>query len=310
MMQPHTQHHPQIDKSWAALSNPGNSSDFFSGDFPLMLSPSLTSFSVAQAWTLSEISRLTYYPADGDVLERDAIPSRRDILQSYGLHEIASYTSQSIHCTILKYNPEFADPAAVLAFRGTQDLKNWLVNLDTPPAPHHSGGKCHRGFQRALEEIWPLALQTIRQINVPIFYTGHSLGGALAEAAATMNEGTPTAVYTFGAPRFGDSSTTASIAHIPFYRVVHSADLVPSLPPRQLNYTHSGELHFLSQNGEHLTNPPKQIVYAERGKSAMDFKDLGTQFMTLSPPKSLYDHSPINYTARLYQLQKEGRSNL
>ncbi|KAH7708821.1 Protein F25A2.1, partial [Aphelenchoides avenae] len=70
--------------------------------------------------------------------------------------------------------------------------------------------------------------------------TGHSLGGALASLAAgsLAQQGIyPSAnirLYTFGQPRTGNVAYAQAIEHLvpEAYRVVHSHDIVPHVPPQ------------------------------------------------------------------------------
>ena len=67
---------------------------------------------------------------------------------------------------------------------------------------------------------------------MPLFITGHSLGGALAMIAAKKitHKGGNAACYTFGSPRVGDEVWISNIK-TPLYRVVNAADCVTMLPP-------------------------------------------------------------------------------
>ena len=154
------------------------------------------------------------------------------------------------------------DNFAVLAFRGSQSLnqhpKNWLANFEylqsrDPLYP----GFVHTGFSHALDSAWDAAGLILRpalaaaqavgadEPGLPLFVTGHSLGGALATLAscrlstATLPaEGDQAAVpvnlracYTFGAPRVGDPDFCKAYK-APTYRVVHDLDAVPQIPLR------------------------------------------------------------------------------
>ena len=94
-----------------------------------------------------------------------------------------------------------------LSFRGTNDPKDWLDNVNLL-LTKQLFGKFHSGFWNALEDIWePLDNQYFelqQQQRRPIFITGHSLGGAMATIAAAkfLHEDRPfTSIYTFGQPR-------------------------------------------------------------------------------------------------------------
>ncbi len=71
--------------------------------------------------------------------------------------------------------------------------------------------------------------------NVPIYITGHSMGGAIAMVATwyiTMSR--LAACYTFGAPKIGDDGPLGRF-RTPIYRVVNGLDPVPDLPPSYVN---------------------------------------------------------------------------
>jgi len=129
---------------------------------------------------------------------------------------------------------------AVLAFRGTEkDGKDIKTDLNAR-FYNSASGKSHRGFCEAYYSIEPEVREAIdaelkKQTDLPIFITGHSLGGALATVAAQELEEayTISACYTFGSPRVGSAEWSDSLK-TPVYRVVHGADGVPMVPPSAL----------------------------------------------------------------------------
>ena len=77
--------------------------------------------------------------------------------------------------------------------------------------------------------------------GLPIFITGHSLGGALATLGAAYLSGWgPAACYTFGAPRGGNKGFSSSL-QTPVYRVVNPGDPVPHVPTPLRGYRHAGD---------------------------------------------------------------------
>ena len=146
----------------------------------------------------------------------------------------------------------------VLAFRGSQELKDWLTNLTTQmrnltirkngvTSISSYQGRVHAGFflawaiieQSVLAQLsrWQLEAAKKGETLPPLYISGHSLGGALATiaAAALSDNGVNVAgVYTFGQPRVGDRLFVRQLnEHINgrVFRFVNNNDIVPHVPP-------------------------------------------------------------------------------
>ncbi len=142
----------------------------------------------------------------------------------------------------------------LVAFAGTDPvvLANWLTDLNTLPTPDGM----HAGFEAALNAVWP-ALGAMLQANTtgkPLFFTGHSLGAALAVLAArrTRDFTGVDGVYTFGMPRCGGDSFAGDYEAIlggRTYRLVNGHDVVPTVPPSRFGFRHVGRL-LLCPHGE------------------------------------------------------------
>jgi len=146
----------------------------------------------------------------------------------------------------------------VIAFRGTDEAADWLDNVNALSVDH-ALGEVHRGFQAALMDIWPQMKSTIRAFQppgdsprLPIWITGHSLGGALAVLAAAqlIDEDSPFyGVYTFGQPRVGDR-TFSRIYNVEAasrtYRFQNNNDIVTRIPARVMGYSHVGKFVYIS----------------------------------------------------------------
>lgn len=139
--------------------------------------------------------------------------------------------------------------ATFVAFAGSDPLKfnDWITDFDAMPTPDD----LHEGFKAAVETVWPRIEPTIidpANAGRPVFFTGHSLGGALAILAAARAPNTrPIVAYTFGSPRnggaqfFNDYTTRLGLGASTF-RFVHGTDVVPTVPPTILNrYHHVGQ---------------------------------------------------------------------
>jgi triacylglycerol lipase len=167
-------------------------------------------------------------------------------------------------------------PFAVLVFRGTeQNIKDYLTDLEVGKLSLVKNKKdVHEGFTEALDSVWSEIDGVLAQYNCPIFYTGHSLGAALATLAAARHA--PSAVYTFGSPRVGNQAFIASLCNVPIYRIVDDEDVVTTVPSEAKGFRHVGtEVRLIAPRQEYLLN----------------------QFF--DPPKLLADHAPVNYVDRI-----------
>ncbi|MFF4285002.1 lipase family protein [Streptomyces sp. NPDC001633] len=157
----------------------------------------------------------------------------------------------------------------ITAFRGTEpsNMRDWLSDTTPPPWPGPGGkGYIHYGFGEALESVWPqvhAALHEFRNNGQTVWFTGHSLGGALAMlAGARLHFEEPyltaAGVYTFGQPRTCDRLLTREFDAAftdRMYRFVNNNDVVPQLPPEPA-FHHVSALRYIDSTGKiHTTMP-------------------------------------------------------
>ncbi len=127
--------------------------------------------------------------------------------------------------------------ATFVAFAGTDPLKLQDVITDLNAAVTREG--LHNGFAEAAGAVQSKVEDAIRRggAGKPLFFTGHSLGGALATISAMRARDAKlpvTAVYTFGGARAGDRRFFDSYGpdlRRRTFRLVHGKDIVASVPP-------------------------------------------------------------------------------
>jgi alpha-beta hydrolase superfamily lysophospholipase len=107
-------------------------------------------------------------------------------------------------------------------------------------------GKVHRGYAGAYRALSVDLAAILRDTDRPLYFCGHSLGGALATLASTRQPA-PTATYTFGSPRVGNGAFAREVRYL--FRLVHEDDIAPKFP-FFLGYRHGGEAWHLSRRGE------------------------------------------------------------
>lgn len=167
-------------------------------------------------------------------------------LESAGFSDCTLFNKDGIQGYICLYSPNKPEFIAVV-FRGTEkNIEDWLTNLHARPiypknnSTHDSENmsKVHGGFYNAYAsvkgDIEKALARLIKEYDVPIFFTGHSQGGALATIASRelgqVQDYENSACYTFGCPRVANYSYF-EFMKTPVYRIVNSSDIVPTIPP-------------------------------------------------------------------------------
>jgi triacylglycerol lipase len=115
-------------------------------------------------------------------------------------------------------------------------------------------GRVHSGFHSEVDELWPMLETHVRENQRPMWFAGHSLGGAMANVCAVRCKlspipSNPSALFTYGAPRVGNRKY-ASFLKVNHYRWVNNNDIVPRIPPRWLGYRHMGQEIYLNRHGK------------------------------------------------------------
>lgn len=267
--------------TWTDLLRPGDGTDFFSRrPFP-PFEPHAAGFSRTNALWLAELSRLIYRR---DVEEENPPkqPTRSGLLATAGLRQVAFFRSEETDTQGMLVQRDVDPVYAVLVFRGTeQRLKDFLTDLRVgTDALVGDDYAVHEGFRQSLESVWQDVDRALSGLSCPVFYTGHSLGGALATLAAARRR--PRGLYTFGSPRVGNQAFVRSLGDVPVFRVVDDWDAVAVLPPEALGFEHVGELIDLSEPSVPFTINP-----------------LAWLKLMFSPAKFLADHAPVNYVDRV-----------
>ncbi|WP_201304997.1 lipase family protein [Streptomyces sp. GS7] len=214
-----------------------------------------TGYSLPLAYWLAQASDLAY--KDAATIESQARNWGFDRVRHhqtrftppFPLEDTQAYTAASDHMIIT-------------AFRGTEpaEIRDWLSDAATPPWPGPAEtGYTHYGFAEALQSIFPEVKDTLAELrtgNQTVWFTGHSLGGALAMlAGARMYLEEPRlqadGVYTYGQPRTCDRVLAAAYNKgfkNRMYRFVNNNDIVPQLPPEPV-YTHVEALRYIDSDG-------------------------------------------------------------
>lgn len=145
----------------------------------------------------------------------------------------------------------------VIACRGTQptQFSDIAADLKAAPVAAETISRVHRGFKHEVDELWPMVLADIlaKQPTQKLWFCGHSLGAAMATIMASrchyhQEIPNPEELYTYGSPRVGWKKYVVHIG-VQHHRWVNNNDIVTTVPPTFMGYTHHGEEHYLNAWG-------------------------------------------------------------
>lgn len=206
-------------------------------------------YSDRTSWFMARCSELAYtHFEDGQE------PQLRSDLKVLDLEFVRGFARDKT-CAFLACN----DRLAVLAFRGTeQNKRNILTDINIRFHHDRSGAKTATGFSNAYALVAKEIADAIDTLDpgLPLYITGHSLGGALAAIASTRIRPPDriAACYTYGCPRVGNAEFVNQLWKVPVYRQVHSSDIVPRAP-FGFGYRQAGDLRYIKRSGMLVEGP-------------------------------------------------------
>jgi triacylglycerol lipase len=279
-------------------------------------------FKLDNARAMMWLSQLAYETAHQDKVD--------DILKALRLTKLTLITNNALTglpphsaCVVVAEGRG----ATFVAFAGSDPAKpeDWITDFEATPSPDD----LHSGFAKAVETVWP-AIQAALTNRIaptqPVFFTGHSLGGALAILAAFLAASREPlernveqiVVYTFGSPRNGGekffSDYTRRLGDATF-RFIHGTDIVPTVPFTLLHvYRHVGQA-VQCESGAHFEgvapmapDGDEPVIRQSVAKAGLaDFEGVRTLqfFHGIGPglrneltgvlPRMIRDHVPQSY---------------
>ncbi len=210
------------------------------------------------AWWLSELALLAYeHPRFIEMT-----------LRWLGAQHFRFFDIQTMQCFVC-----VVQERCVVSFRGTElsSVKSFAdirTDLNIAMTDFYGYGFVHQGFSDAFAEVFAgdTSLQEYLQSVMAsarvseVYFTGHSLGGAIATLASVYFRSITGPLVTFGAPRVG-SERFATYFSKETWRFVNEGDIVPVVPPNfrqeepERRWGHGGELIYFRKNGAVQRNP-------------------------------------------------------
>ncbi|MGI9519028.1 MAG: lipase family protein [Pirellulaceae bacterium] len=143
----------------------------------------------------------------------------------------------------------------VVACRGTEpnEWNDIRADLYAVLALAETVGRVHRGFKQEVDDLWDHLQGLLQDNSLPLWFTGHSLGGAIATISAgrcflSHIESEPREIYTYGSPRIGNKRYVNHVP-VPLFRWVQNNDVVTRVPPSWLGYRHAGQEFYIDHQG-------------------------------------------------------------
>lgn len=210
------------------------------------VSPYTTSLYSGNAYWMARLASKVYTDDVREILD-DLSNEDANFIEVYPYNQVSS---QAI---LVEHDQYFC-----MAFRGTDELADWIDNINSHPTKELFG-EFHRGFWNAIDRIWSQIFDDYKRLNnkiqkKPLFLTGHSLGGAMAIIAASklIHIDQPfISVYTFGQPR-AMTHPTARIFNNECksrcFRFNNNNDLVTRAPSRLMGYSHVGTYLHITED--------------------------------------------------------------
>ena len=250
------------------------------------------------AWWLADAALLAYWDAAPGITRFAAAGMDAEMLEAGGLQAYFAWT----------------DGRVIVAFRGTEhdEWSDIFDDLKFRQEPWNGSSKLvHCGFKAALERAWPGMAPLLHHLGQSrrVWFSGHSLGGALATLAADRYPDTA-GVCTIGSPRVGDAAF-ASAFNARFtgraLRYVSDTDIVTHIPPPTFlafTYEHVGALRQIATTGAIGTRPPAlehffTALIGDPQHMLEVMNGLETGALTQAP-KFLLDHMPRGYAVDIW----------
>lgn len=190
-------------------------------------------FNIHDALKFAKLSGLAYNEFEKDQLVFEAK------LRGLGFKKLATFNDTKTNTQGFLVTDSLS---AVLCFRGTYDIPGDIMT-DLRGKLVNDG---HEGIFNSFDSIQIEVREALTQVtHLPLYCTGHSLGGALAKAALLqLPQYNWRACYTFGSPPICTKEKSKQNS-VPTFLIVNAGDLVP----RVMNLEILGEAALLVLEG-------------------------------------------------------------
>jgi triacylglycerol lipase len=189
---------------------------------------------------MAELSMIAYNDHD----------EARRACQAIGFHDVTFFDRDGSQAYRVRNEHD-----CIVACRGTEphEWNDIQADANAFSVVAETVGRVHRGFRREVDDLWPMLETALAESELPTWFCGHSLGGAMATICAyrcfvSPIRCNPTGLYTFGSPRVGDRRYVRFVK-VKHYRFVNNNDIVTRVPPAWMGYRHEGIEMYIDHRG-------------------------------------------------------------
>jgi triacylglycerol lipase len=240
----------------------------------LIVKPYRTTLDHGNAYWMARLASTIYLSRSGSEGPDEQGILRELKSEDAGFLSVHGVSKNSAQAALVEHENYLA-----LVFRGTDELADWIDNLNSFPEQALFGA-FHRGFLHSVMDIWDPLFARYTELNQRkprgLFLAGHSLGGAMATVAASIliQQDEPfTSTYTFGQPR----AVTRDAARIynveacgKTFRFQNNNDIVTRAPARLMGYSHVGTFLYITQRQQIRQDPGHWIEFLDNVSGAME----------------------------------------
>ena len=245
------------------------------------------------------------------------------------------------------------DKAIIIAFRGTEtkeksnqindlltDLKIKRFpfdpqNYEDPVSlndPKTEFGEVHSGFLKAINSVWGPISKFIEQAQKTgankLWFTGHSLGAALAVLGAAKIQFNPVSwpvekfetcgLYTIGQPRVGNLTFASKLEEAikdRYIRIVNNNDPVTNIPLKFWKFRHSGKIYYIDRKGKFRLDMSELNRKKDKWLGKRDYLLLVAKSLILKQfglkvamPSPIADHDRHGYVSSLREYRDRDKN--
>ena len=276
--------HPETDHTYV----------HFDGHEHAPFAPRATSMTRANAWWLAESALLSYWDPPEAIRRFQTAGLTAEFFQAGDTQAYVASNAQVV----------------LVSFRGTQaGSLGDIVSDALVPLVKWTHGTVHLGFKAALDRSWPAIVNVLEPLAASrtVWFSGHSLGGALATLAADRFPATA-GVCTIGSPRVGDHQFASAFDArfgLRALRYINDTDIVTHVPkPFPLLYKHVGAVRHITPDGGITSQRPTLAEFVDdlfgNLNHLVEMSDAVKSGAIRTAPDFLLDHMPRAYTVDIW----------